>query len=120
MRWRDRQTFGFPFPSGCEVFSRFGAVAVFLPVHGYNAWEVHVASRADANRRSVMAAFRQFLHRWERRHPGIDLYGPILRANAPARYLAGAFGFFRFSAGIMRWPDGIERDTVIFKKEAKQ
>lgn len=118
MRWRDRELFGHPIPSCAEVFSRFGAVAVFLPVAGHDAWEVHVASRRDANRRNVMAAFRQFIRRWLRHHPGIDLYGPVQRDNAPARFMAGAFGFSRWQAGFMRWPDGIERDTVIFKLEA--
>ena len=118
MRWRARQVYGFPVPACAEVFSRFGAVAVFIPMRGHSAWEVHVSSRPDANRRSVMVAFRQFLRRWIRRHPGIDLYGPIRRDNAPARFLAGAFGFRRWQSGVMRWPDGSMIDTVIFKKDA--
>ncbi|BCZ75909.1 hypothetical protein [Acetobacter phage phiAX1] len=93
---------------------------MFIPVAGYEAWEVHVASRPDANRRNVMVAFRQFLRRWIKRHPGIDLYGPIRRDNAPARFFAGAFGFRRWQSGMMLWPDRVERDTVIFKKDAKR
>lgn len=119
MRWRDRQTYGYPFPARAEVFSRFGAVAVFVPVTGHEAWEIHVASRRDANRRNVMAAFRQFLRKWARAHPGITLYGPIRRDNAPARFLAGAFGFSRWKSGVMRWPDGSMIDTVIFKKDMR-
>ncbi|GBR01999.1 hypothetical protein [Asaia lannensis] len=120
MKWRTRQIYGFPVPHCAEVFSRFGAVAVFIPVAGHDAWEVHVSSRPDANRRSVMVAFRQFLRRWSARHPGVALYGPIRRDNAPARFLAGAFGFRRWQTGPMLWPDGSMIDTVIFRKDAAQ
>ncbi|MBO1361916.1 hypothetical protein J2D73_19215 [Acetobacter sacchari] len=118
MRWRDRQLFGNPIPACAEVFSRFGAVAIFLPVAGHDAWEVHVASRLDARRPMVMRAFRQFFKSWSRSHPRVDLYAPIMRVNGAARMLAGAFGFERWRVGVMEWPDGSMIDTVVFRKEA--
>jgi hypothetical protein len=101
-------------PSHALAVTMDGVAGVFLWIRD-RIWEVHFAADPKVRGAEAKSSFQHILAWFWHTQPCDELIGAIRRANAAARHMAVDLGFIRFSCHELLWPDGIVRETVVYK-----
>ncbi|MEW9272401.1 hypothetical protein [Gluconobacter oxydans] len=107
---------GQPAPVGATVYRRGDVVCVGMPLPDLRQWEVHVAAAPHARGREAVAAMRSMLTEFWDSHPDVDELIAVPRAeNRAVRVTNNLIGFALSEKVKVLWPDGIERETCIYR-----